>query len=181
MDEDIVLLHRLKISPVAAVDSVNTRQLKQKPHSQRMHTEIEQLYKSLASNSATSKSNWFQIAFTEGSFQVHGQIGLVHTHPLLGSCRRSCSGANVVLTERVTLDKSIRWLAKSKMWLFPRTFSQLEFSRQMQKGLQNWDNCLLPVIHTFLSRVFNDNSNTRRESYIRVKRVLQPICSTAGL
>lgn len=31
MDEDIVLRRRLKISPVAAVDSVKTRQLKQNP------------------------------------------------------------------------------------------------------------------------------------------------------
>lgn len=108
MDEDIVLRRRLKISPVAAVDSVKTRQLKQNPVRSKC-TQSEQLYKSFATNSATSKPNWFQIAFTKGSFQVHRQIGLVHTHPLLGSCRRSCSGANVALTGRVTLDKSIRW------------------------------------------------------------------------
>lgn len=73
-----------------------------KPHLQQMYTECEQLYKSCATNPATSKPDWLKIAFTKGSFQVHRLIDLVHTHPLLGSSRKSCSGANVVLSESHT-------------------------------------------------------------------------------
>lgn len=42
------------------------------PHLQQMHGERkEQLYKSRVSHPARGKSNWFQITFSKGSFQVH--------------------------------------------------------------------------------------------------------------
>ena len=106
----------LFFSWISPVDSEDIQQLKQKPLCSTC-TQREQLYKPCATNPATSNSNWFQIALTKGTFQVHRQIDLVQTHPLLQSFRK----AAVVLYSRLTPHKSISW------YLYECGFSLIHF------------------------------------------------------